>query len=191
MAYKTHGITAETAKNLLLDAGAVYLNYGEVDERLLGATSGGNTFSVEREVKEIEVDGARGKVKGFRRIISENASLSVNLLEASAKNFQLALGAADIEDVMDEGGIEKIADAVKPRGQIQDSDYFKNIALVCTVSGTTQPCVIILHNVLADDNLEISFEDKEEGKPEVILSAHYDPEQLEVVPYEIRYPVVA
>jgi hypothetical protein len=190
MAYQTHGITADTVKNMLLDAGAVYVNYGEVDERLIGATSGGNSFTVEREIKEIEIDGARGKVKGARRIITENASLTINLLEMSVENFKMALTAADVSDVMDEGGSTKIADKIQPRGQILDSDYLKNVALVTTVSGTDQPCVIILYNVLADDEIELELEDKEEGKPEIVLSAHYDPANLSQVPYEIRYPVV-
>jgi hypothetical protein len=190
MPYQTHGITADTVKNMLLDAGAVYVNYGEVDERLIGATSGGNSFTVEREIKEIEIDGARGKVKGARRIITENASLTINLLEMSVENFKMALTAADVSDVMDDTGTTKIADKIQPRGQILDSDYLKNVALVTTVSGTDQPCVIILYNVLADDEIELELEDKEEGKPEIVLSAHYDPANLSQVPYEIRYPVV-
>lgn len=188
MMAQTHGITAETVKNMILDAGAVYANYGEPDERLIGATSGGNTFTVEREIKEIEIDGARGKVKGARRIVSENASLTINLLEMSVENFKMALTAADVSDVMEDS--TKVADKIKPRGKILDSDYIKNVALVTTVSGTDQPCIIILYNVLADDEFELELEDKEEGKPEIVLSAHYDPANLSDVPYEIRYPVV-
>ena len=33
-----HGVTTETVKRLFVDAGAVYLNYDETDERLLGAS---------------------------------------------------------------------------------------------------------------------------------------------------------
>lgn len=187
---KRHGITTDTVKNMLLDAGAVYANYGETDERLIGATSGGNTFTIEREIKEIEADGARGKVKGLRRIITENASLTINLLEMSVENFKMALTAADVSDVMDNDGTTKVADKIKSRGQILDSDYLKNVALVTTVSGSDQPCVIILYNVIADDEIELELEDKEEGKPEITLSAHYDPADLETVPYEIRYPVI-
>jgi hypothetical protein len=189
--YQTHGITSETVENMILDAGAIYVNYGEADERLIGATSGGNTFTVEREIKVIEIDGARGKVKGARRITEENASLTINLLEMSVENFKLALTAADVSDVMDEAGTTKVADKIKPRGKILDSDYLKNIALVATVSGTDKPCVIILKNALADDELEIELEDKEEGKPEIVISAHYDPANLSEVPYEIHYPVIS
>ena len=44
-----HGVTTETVKRLFVDAGAVYVNYDEPDERLLGATRGGNTFTIEQE----------------------------------------------------------------------------------------------------------------------------------------------
>jgi hypothetical protein len=186
----THGITTETVKNMMFDAGAVYVNYGEAGERLVGATSGGNTFTVEREIKMIEMDGARGPVKGARRITEHKAILTINLLEMSKENFKMMLTAADITDYEDPPGT-KVADKIKPRDNIVDADYFTNVALVTQISGTGEPCVIILYNVLADDEIEIELEDKEEGKPEIALSAHYDPADLTDVPYEIRYPVVA
>jgi hypothetical protein len=190
--YNTHGIRNETVENMLFDAGAVYVNYGEaVGERLIGATSGGNTFTVERDVKMIEADGVPGKTKGLRRIIEHNAILTINLLEMSKENFKMMLTAADITDLMSADAVPvKIGDVIKPRKQILDTDYLKNVALVTQVSGTTQPCVIILYNVLADDEIELELEDKEEGKPEIALSAHWDPANLAQVPYEIRYPVV-
>ncbi|GAH66384.1 unnamed protein product, partial [marine sediment metagenome] len=39
------GITGSTPENIFIDAGAVYFNYGLSDERLLGATRGGNEFN--------------------------------------------------------------------------------------------------------------------------------------------------
>jgi hypothetical protein len=109
----------------------------------------------------------------------------------SPENFKLMLTAADVSDVLDpDDGVTKIADKIKPRDNILDSDYVTNVALVTTISGSSEPCVIILHNVLADDEIELELEDKEEGKPEIALSAHYDPADLTDVPYEIHYPVV-
>lgn len=191
MPYQTNGITTETVKNMMLDAGAVYINYGEADERLLGATSGGNTFTVERKVREIEIDGARGPVKGARRIVEHRATLSVNLLEMGRENLKLILTAADVSDVIDPNTQQKVADKIQPRDNIIDSDYVKNIALVAQLSGSGDPVVIILHNALADDKLEFKMEDQKEATPEVQFTAHYDPANMNQVPYEIRYPVVA
>ena len=57
--YQRHGVTKETVKNLFVDAGAIYINFGENDERLLGATREGNNFKIEQEVREMEFDGQR------------------------------------------------------------------------------------------------------------------------------------
>ncbi|MDK2800566.1 MAG: hypothetical protein PWQ70_2185 [Clostridiales bacterium] len=182
-------ITTNTTKNLILDAGVVYVNYGEVDERILGATEGGNTFTVEREYRDIPVDGAKGKIKGLKRIITENAILTVNLKEISKENLLIALPGAIASDYPDTA--TKTHDSIVSNGDISDSDYLTNVALVATVSGSSDPVVLIIKNALNDGNLELNLTDKEEGIITLQLSAHYDPANLDIVPYEIRYPVVA
>ena len=181
-------VTPTTAKNLVLDAGVVYLNYGEAGERVLGATAGGNTFLIEREIREIAVDGAKGKVKGLRRLITENAALTVRLKEMSADNIRAALAGTAKTDHPDTPG--KTHDAVQPTGDVDETEYFTNVALVATVSGTTTPCVVVLNNALGDGNLEVNLLDKEEMVIEVTFSAHYDPNDLASPIYAIRYPVV-
>lgn len=181
--HQRHGITKKTAENLIVDVGAVYLNYGIADkERLWGATSGGASFEVEQEVKEVEADGARGKVMGLRRKVTENATLTINALEHSAENFHAALPGSILEEMPDGG--KKIRSGV----HIKLEDYHENIALVGTLSGSQDPIVIILNNALADDNLSLETEDKNEAVPEIVFSAHYDPENLEGPIYEIHYP---
>ena len=88
-----HGVSADSADRLLVDAGAVYLNFYDVDYpgTLLGATRGGNTFELTRTIRRIEADGMRGPVKGFRRIEEVLAKLTVNLLEMTAENVRRAL----------------------------------------------------------------------------------------------------
>ena len=97
MTFPRSGVTSETVKRLILDAGVVYKNYG-TEDILLGATEGGNNFVVEREIREIPADGLRGKTKGFRRIISENAHITTNLKEWSRDNFLLALAGTEADD---------------------------------------------------------------------------------------------
>lgn len=181
-------ITKETVKNLLCDAGVVYLNYGLEGERVLGATEGGNTFTIEREIREIPVDGARGKVKGLRRIVSENAKLTVNLKEMSAENIRLALAGAAVSDYPSTG--EKTHDEIRSTGEIGDTDYANNVALVARLSGTNRPVVCVIENALADGNFEIGGKDKEEAVVPVEFSAHFDPEDMSTVPWAVRYPVM-
>lgn len=184
-------ITGETVKNLLLDAGVVYVNYGlgdDMGERVLGATEGGNTFLVEREVREIPVDGARGKVKGLRRIVREDAKLTVNMKEMSAENIRLALSGAEVSDYPEEE--EKTHDEIRSTGEITDDDYVDNVALVATLSGSDTPVVCIVENALSDGNFEIGAEDKDEAVVPVEFSAHFDVEDMGKTPWAIRYPVM-
>ena len=55
---RKYGITENTYKKLIVDSGAVYLNYGEAGETLLGATRGGNTFTIETEYRDISSKGS-------------------------------------------------------------------------------------------------------------------------------------
>jgi hypothetical protein len=183
------GVTNTTVKNLILDAGVVYINYeDETNERILGATTGGNKFSVEREFRDIEVDGVKGKTKGLRRIITENSSLEVNLKEMSAKNIQVALAGSTLGTYP---ATTPTHDTIISNGKIVDADYISNVALVATVSGSTEPCVIILYNALSDGNLEMNLQDKNEAVITLTLSAHYDPADLSDPLYEIRYPKIS
>ena len=181
---KYHGITTETVKRLFVDAGSVYVNYVEPDERLLGATRGGNTFTIEQDVREIEVDGARGPVKGLRRIIEVRAQIVANLLEMTAENLKAALAGATVE----ENGTH---DIITRKLTIKDSDYLKNVALVGEISGSQEPVICIVKNALADGNFSINTADKDEAGIDITFTGHIDPEYLDEEPWEIRFPKMA
>lgn len=190
MKNSVHGITSSTMNNLWLDAGKVVLNYGETTPapRDLGATIGGNSFAIETEYKDIRPDGARGAVKGGRRITDVTSRLTVNLAEITKENLMLALpGSASVAGTAPNTGY----DIITRTRNLLDTDHVKNIAFIGTISGKTLPVVIVLKNPLADGNLEISGEDKEEGTIEVQFTAHFDPAAMEVEPWEIRYPTTA
>jgi len=181
-----HGITTETMKNLLLDAGKIVLNYGETDERDLGATLGGNTFNVEAEIKDIRPDGARGKVKGGRRITDVAVTLTVNMFEMTKENLLLALPGAVA--TADPAGTPT-ADVITRSRNIEDTDYLTNITYVGTISGKNDPVIITVFNPLQDGAFEVSGEDKEEASTELTFSGHFDPAAMESEPWEIRYPL--
>lgn len=191
MSIAKSGITKETLQSMVLDAGVVYLNYGLESEKVLGATSGGNKFSVEREIKTTEVDGARGKVKGLRRLIAENVSLTTNLKELNARNIQLALAGSTLSDVMDEDLVpKKTHDKITTSSNIQDNDYLENISLVAELSGSKDPVIITLYNALSDGSFEMGLTDTEEAVVEVTFSAHYNPLAMDEPIYDIRFPVL-
>ena len=95
------GISKDTPDRIMIDAGAVYFNYGLSNERLLGATRGGNEFNLNRAVKNIEIDGLKGAVKGLKRIVEVNPQITCNLLELTVANLVAAIAGADQSDQAD------------------------------------------------------------------------------------------
>lgn len=98
MTIKTTGISKDTPDRIFVDAGAVYLDYGLSTQRLLGATRGGNEFNLNREIRDIEVDGARGSVKGLRRRTVCRPQITCNLIELSLDNLLKAIAGANRAD---------------------------------------------------------------------------------------------
>lgn len=179
---RQHGITTSTTGNLIFDAGAVYVNYGESGEALLGATRGGSTFAIETDYREMEFDGAKGPIKGGRRIVGVRAKMTVNLIEFSKENFLRALSGADAADETTYWEITRSA-------SIAAADYLTNIALLAETSASdTVPVACILKNALADGNLELAFADDEETGLTIEFTAHQDVSDLDTEPWEIRYP---
>ena len=184
MARKT-GITTDTSKRYMFDAGVIYKNYNFTTGvgTLLGATSGGVTFTIERDVKEFGVDTLLGKTKGYRRIISENASITAQLFEWTSENVKMSLPGTD--SVVD-GDYNKITCS----RDIEDSDYIDNIVMVVKMPDN-KIARFGLFNALCDEGLEIATTDEEESVPSVTFSAHYDPtDDLDIRPYRIDIPTV-
>jgi len=177
------GINTETEKRLVLDAGAIYRNRGETDEELIGATRGGATFTVEREDRDIEVDGARGPVKGLKRTITHTARLEVTLIEVSEQTFlDLTRGTSSSD------GTHL---TFTPGNDITSGDFYMNIALIAEVMGTDDPIELRLLNSLAAQEWDIATDDDDEGEVSITFEAHYDPANLDDPPYRILLPTTA
>jgi hypothetical protein len=188
---RQHGVTSNTYKKFVIDSGAVYINYGESGQALLGATRGGNTFTIETEYREMPADGAKGPVKGSRRITRVDASLTVNLLEMSATNIERILTGSAVADYPVAPGV-KTHDSITRTLQVADADYFTNIALVGEVTGnSTYPAVFLLKNAISDGNFEIALTDAEEGVLAITFKAHFLPSTMDSEPWEIRFPTIS
>lgn len=179
------GISTETASRLLINEGVMYLNYGEVGERLLGATRGGTEFNIDQEVHQPEIDGAKGALKGTRRITEVTATMSAELLEMTRENFMLAIAGATSTTVApvapDEG-----YDSVRRTRELTDADYFTNVAVVGELSNGDS-VIVILYNALQDDTVTLAQEDRGEATLPVQFTAHFDPAEMNVEPWEIRF----
>lgn len=188
---QTHGITANTYTRFIIDSGAVYKNYGEANELLLGATRGGNTFKIETEIRQMDVDGARGPVKGGERIVSVIASITANFVEVKKELLLYALPGATAADYP-VAPATKTHDLITRAADIATTDYLTNIAIVGeSTQSVTNYVICLIKNVISDGNLEVSFADKDESVLPVTFRAHFDPSALTTEPWEIYSPIIA
>lgn len=179
------GITSTTYNNYIIDAGAVYTGFTDFTSpgTLLGATRGGNSFSIEQDIREMEADGAHAPVKGSRRIVRSKAVLTVNFLEHTLTNLKrLIVGSSSATFNTD-------WDAITRSLAMGASDYLADVTLVAEVSGTTTgACAFKLDNSIVDSNFELSLTDKEEGVIAATFTAHQDPSDLDTEPWTIYWP---
>ena len=121
------GVSADTPGRIVIDAGAVYLNYGLSNQRLLGATRGGNEFTPGRVSKPIEVDGPKGRVIGFDRITEVNPQIIANLIELSVENLIACIAGANQSDrgyIVNEW--VAVGDAAKVEFDLNQNDVVEN-----------------------------------------------------------------
>lgn len=184
--------TKNTAKNMQLDAGLLVrgltdiLNFdGSIaDDKKLGATSGGATFSATPELRNIfeGIDGAKGNYKDGNVIDNWEITLTATVKEMTARNLQLAMATADINSEDDK------FDVLTPRMDIKTSDYIDNICWLGTMNGSTDPMIIELKNVMNTNGISFTAEDKGSGSVELELKAHFDLSKPNEVPFNIYFP---
>ena len=76
------GFNEKTMEHLLLDAGAIYKNFGESDQARVGATSGGNEFDAKADIRQIAVDGVKAKNAKGLEVIDSITTVSYTHLRA-------------------------------------------------------------------------------------------------------------
>lgn len=175
-------LTTNTINNLLLDNAVIQLNYTTTAPITLGATRGGASFTIERDIKSVEVDGMKGEVKGLRRIVGERAQITGVLIEHGSTIYTSVL--AGLTSSATTEGYDKLTSDTT----ITDGDYLTDVAIVGNVSGSTVDLVCIIYNALGDGNFSLETVDKEETGYEVQFTGHYSSTDLCTAPYEIRYP---
>lgn len=187
---RKHGITANTYKYFAIDQGAVYVNYGEAGQALLGATRGGNTFTVEQDMRNMEVDGAKGEVKGGKRITAVRPIIVANFVEIDKTILNYAFPGSTVADYPSTPA--KTHDGITRDIAIATTDYLTNIAIVGECSGTSTGYIeCVISNVLSEGNFEMSWAPNDESVIAVTFKGHFDPSDLETEPWTIRFPVIS
>ncbi len=188
---KISGFTNQTAKNLLMNAGAFIKNFDPAEDfdtavaagKLIGATKGGGEFSAVPAVRQIEVDGVSGRAKGLEVIDSWEVYLKATVLEVTEETIKQSLCASAVDTNYNES-----YEAIKAKNEIELEDYIDNIAWVGTLSGADKPVVIIVKNALSTDGLKLTVQDKNEATIAMTFYGHYTQDDLDSPPFEILYP---
>lgn len=191
------GFNTKTMEHLLLDAGAFFKNFTYVKDgegndtfdsaveagKLIGATKGGGEFSAVAAIRQIEVDGVKGRAKGLETIDSWDIYLKATVLETSADTIKLALGSATV----DKATSDKY-DIITGNADISLDDYVDNITWVGKLSGSDEPVIIQVYNALNTDGLKLTVQDKTEATIPMTFYGHYTPEDLDTPPFKVFYP---
>lgn len=197
MALKKTGYSDNTSKSYIINAATVYTDVtyatgSGFTGTLHGATAGGVTLTIETTYRDIEVDGtSHMKVKGNKVLEAATATITTNVKEITAETIRKSLNGTLEEVEVDEGptGYK----VVRSKRFVEDADYTTNMAVVGTLSGTNEPVIAILDNVLCTSGFEGATEDNSEMVIEQVYEAHATVEQLDAdeFPWRILYPNVA
>ncbi len=156
-------ITENTRENIILGVGDFYVGADD-----MGATSREGSFAVEQELYWPELGGTKGRVKGTGTIISENATLTVNLKEVSIANLvrvlpTLASGSNGTSEYTTRTTFGFVgADAhqdVHWAGQTMDGKEIE----------------IYLYDALPEGSVEMNLSDDGEVTYAITFRAYYDP----------------
>ncbi|PPA71907.1 hypothetical protein [Jeotgalibacillus proteolyticus] len=188
------GYTAKTVKNLLLNAGAFFVDFDVKEDtfdtavssgKLLGATRGGGSFSGVPELRSIEVDGVKGKAQGLQTIDSWEVKMTANVLEVTKEGLAYALTSGEINTSDDDK-----YDIITAKNSIDLTDYISNITFVGTKSGTEAPVIIQIYNALNTNGLTLQTQDKGEAVIAMEFEGHFKEGKLDTPPFKIFYPRV-
>lgn len=122
---------------------------------LLGATRGGGSFTVTRELRQPDVDGRRYGFKGDTFVDSIDAQLSTTLVEITPDNFKLALGATTVVGTSPK-------ETIKMKTAIATTDYLSNICWIGDLADGRY-VLIALNNTINEADITLTFGDKSEG----------------------------
>jgi hypothetical protein len=198
----TTPLRADTFKNLQLNAGILLKNctYSSISTTaalksaidlavqgstsafgtIVGATRGGGSFTVSRELRQPEVDGRRYGFKGDTFVDSIDAQLSTTLVEITPENLLMAFGTATSST---SGNIE----VLKVGTAIDTNDYLTNICWIGDIADGRY-VLICLKNALNEADISLTWTDKGEGTLPVEFHAKQaSVSDYDTAPFEIVY----
>lgn len=171
-----------TPANEFLGPGAIYFDYGEETEVVIGATKGGGEFTDNAEFHEREADGDMGPVKGAVDLIKMRPVLKVKALKIDYTNLQKYFAGMYYDS--SDSTYHKLT-----RMTDLDDSYLTNVAFVGQ-NRSGLDIVIILYDALGLGALKAAFTKDEEIVPEIEFTATFDPDTFDrddadTYPYQV------
>lgn len=193
---KFTGLSKLTAKKIMLDAGAFFVNidvnksYAEnvAAGKRTGATQGGGSFQANPDTRYITVDGMHENTKGMLELTGWKPIMNIKMLEQDAENTKRVLGAATAEKVQLSGNNYT---KITAKDSFDDSDYLDNVAYAGRIRGSDLPIWIVLYNAVSFGGLSWSFADKSETVTDATFNGHYtigDDDEISAPPFAIYIP---
>lgn len=192
------GQTSETKAHLLLGAGILVKDYdpskdtyetAKTAKKILGATSGGSTFTATKNGHYLDIDGVAENTKGNWILDSWAANLQTTVKEIMAENLQLSLAAAKLSAGDSTAG--QGYTTITPKAVLEDGDYIGSLSYIGRISGSEKPVVITIFNAFNTADLSVNPKDGEEGALALTLTAHYSLEDPDTPPFKIYYPTIS
>lgn len=168
-----NGISSLSHERMMLGPGKVTIS------GMTWATKGGNVLEITRTFRDIRPDGALGKTKGFRRLESVEASITVNLLEGVEEAIYYGLAGSSLSAHVLSGG------------EIGAAAY-RTVAFAMEVTGVTATTennlmTATLTNCLAEGPVTFTLPDTGETVLQLKFHAHFDPATMTVEPWSITF----
>lgn len=192
------GQTTQTKDRLQLGAGIFVRDFNPKTDtyesirkdptKLLGATTGGGTFTGSKVGHWLQIDGTPENTKGNWILDYWKASLQTTMQEITPENLQMGMAAATITaGTTDFEGYKVIT----PKDSLDDEDYIDSLSFIGRLSGSSLPIVLTIFNAFNTGDLSMNPQDQKETTIALTLDANYDADDLDKQPYVIYYPTKA
>ena len=148
------------------------------EDKCLGMTRGGGSFTTTREMRQIEADGLRYRYVGDTLTDSIDATLNFTFIELAAKNVEMGLTAVNSSTT---GQVTKIT----PRTRIEAGDYIQNLVLATDLNNGG---VLVIHfkNAINTADFTVSYTDKGEATYPLEFHPYQDNlDDFDTAPYDI------
>lgn len=196
----TTGLTADGFKKLVLNAGAFVAGFDPSSytsvvalktalataladtTKSLGMTRGGGSFTVTREMRQVEADGIRYRFVGDTFVDSADAYLSTTLIQVGDPDILKNVMGTVTADTTTTG---KTVLQLKTR--LEEGDYLEDL---CWVGDIADGGLVVIHmlNAVNTADLAITITDKGELTLPVEFHAFQsDVEDYDVAPFEIIF----